>query len=84
LFHTILAKWIHDKRLQKAKELLFSTPLTIADICYEIGYENVSHFARLFKSHFGYTRARQESPNEKSGSRWVAFENCMTYPEAFK
>ena len=54
LFHATPAKWIQDKRLLKAKELLFSTQLTIADICYEIGYENVSHFSRLFKSHFGY------------------------------
>lgn len=54
LFQTTPAKWIQEKRLQKAKELIFSTKLTIADVCYEVGYENVSHFSRLYKSHFGY------------------------------
>lgn len=54
LFHTTPAKWIQEKRLLKAKELFLTTQLTIANVCYEIGYENVSHFSRLYKSHFGY------------------------------
>lgn len=53
-FHISPAKWIQEKRLQKAKELFLSTQLTIADICYQVGYENASHFSRLYKSHFGY------------------------------
>jgi AraC-like DNA-binding protein len=55
LCHTTPAKWIQEKRLQKAKELFLNTQLTIANVCYEVGYENVSHFSRLFKSHFGYS-----------------------------
>lgn len=54
LFHTTPAKWIQEKRLHKAKELFLNTQLTIADVCYEVGYENVSHFSRLYKSYFGY------------------------------
>ncbi|MDA6071651.1 AraC family transcriptional regulator [Flavobacterium sp. AC] len=54
LFHITPAKWIQEKRLHKAKELFLTTQLTIADVCYEVGYENVSHFSRLYKSHFGY------------------------------
>jgi len=54
LFHTTPAKWIQERRLQKAKELFVSTKLPIADVCYEVGYENVSHFSRLYKSHFGF------------------------------
>ncbi|MDO5609084.1 MAG: AraC family transcriptional regulator [Capnocytophaga sp.] len=46
-------KWIQEKRMQKAKELLSATEMTIADVCYSIGYENVSHFSRLFKSFWG-------------------------------
>ncbi|MDH8702729.1 AraC-like DNA-binding protein [Dysgonomonadaceae bacterium PH5-43] len=55
IFHMTPAKWIQEKRLQKAKELFLSTQLTIADVCYEVGYENASHFSRLYKSHFGYS-----------------------------
>ncbi|RQO74385.1 AraC family transcriptional regulator [Pedobacter sp. KBW06] len=55
MFHTTPARWIQEKRLQKAKDLFHSTQLTIANVCYEVGYENVSHFSRLYKSHFGYS-----------------------------
>lgn len=55
LFQTTPAKWIQEKRLQKARDLFLATQLTIANICYEVGYENVSHFSRLYKSHFGYS-----------------------------
>ncbi|MDO5608772.1 MAG: AraC family transcriptional regulator [Capnocytophaga sp.] len=47
-------KWIQEKRMQKAKELLSATEMTVADVCYHIGYENISHFSRLFKSFWGY------------------------------
>lgn len=61
LFQTTPAKWIQEKRLQKAKELISSTKLTIADVCYEVGYENVSHFSRLYKSHFGFNPSLTKS-----------------------
>jgi len=64
IFHTTPAKWIQEKRLQKAKELLLTTQLPIAQICFEIGYENVSHFSRLYKSYFGYNPS--ETKNHKN------------------
>jgi AraC family transcriptional regulator, exoenzyme S synthesis regulatory protein ExsA len=48
------SQWIRMKRLDKAKELLLSTTMTVTDICYTLGFENIAHFSRLFKSHFGY------------------------------
>ena len=61
------AQWIRDKRLTKAKELLLSTSMPIADICFQTGYENVSHFSRLYKSVFGHspTEERELSPSLK-------------------
>lgn len=47
------SQWIRQKRLVKAKELLASTGMTITDICYTLGFENIAHFSRLFKSQFG-------------------------------
>lgn len=47
-------KWIQEKRLNKAKELLSVTEMTVADVCYTVGYENISHFSRLFKGYWGY------------------------------
>ncbi|WP_207515314.1 helix-turn-helix domain-containing protein [Longitalea luteola] len=47
------SQWIREQRLKKAKELLRTTGLSIADICYSLGFENSAHFSRLFKSKFG-------------------------------
>jgi AraC-like DNA-binding protein len=48
------SQWIRQKRLDKARELLISTSMTVTDICYTTGFENIAHFSRLFKSRFGY------------------------------
>lgn len=46
------AQWIREKRLEKARELLKSTTMTVTDVCYNTGFENIAHFSRLFKSQF--------------------------------
>lgn len=46
-------QWINSKRLEKALNLIKTTPLPIADIAYECGFESYVHFSRRFKSHFG-------------------------------
>lgn len=47
------AAWIREKRLEKAKEMLETTSMSVSDICYTLGFENVSHFSRIFKASFG-------------------------------
>lgn len=46
-------QWIRQKKLEKSKELLTATTMTITDICYVAGFESIAHFSRLFKSQFG-------------------------------
>ncbi|MGE6632185.1 AraC family transcriptional regulator [Bacillus sp. NPDC077027] len=46
---------LQEKRLAKAKELLEETELSIVNIAAFIGYENISHFYRIFKQTFGKT-----------------------------
>jgi len=48
------AQWIREKRLLKAKELLHNTALSVTDICYTAGFENVAHFSKLYKDFFGH------------------------------
>lgn len=52
VYNTTPAAWIREKRLEKAKEMLETTQLPVADICFSLGFENVSHFSRIFKAHF--------------------------------
>ncbi|MCM4172380.1 AraC family transcriptional regulator [Arenibacter sp. TNZ] len=46
-------KWLQDKRLQRAKELLQTGNLKASDIYLEIGYNNLSNFSVAFKNKFG-------------------------------
>ncbi|MEO5789897.1 AraC family transcriptional regulator [Gelidibacter sp.] len=46
-------KWLQDKRLQKAKELLQGGDLKPSDIYLDIGYNNLSNFSIAFKNKFG-------------------------------
>lgn len=46
--------WVRLRRLDKARELLLNTTMTVTDVCYTLGFENLAHFSRLFKSYFGY------------------------------
>ncbi len=68
LYNMPPSDWIRIKRLNKAKEALEKTDLPILDICYMVGFENPSHFSRIFKEHFGYSpsAARQSDINERA------------------
>ncbi len=54
LYNMSPATWIREKRLNKAKEMLETTDLPVAEICYSLGFENVSHFSRIFKEFHGH------------------------------
>lgn len=41
---------IHNKLIEKAKERISTTSLTIGEIAYELGFEHASSFNKLFKS----------------------------------
>ncbi len=41
---------IHDKLIQKAKEQISTTDLTISEIAWGLGFEHLSSFNKLFKS----------------------------------
>ena len=41
---------IHDKLIEKAKEKLTTTDLSVSEIAYELGFEHSQAFSRLFKS----------------------------------
>lgn len=41
---------IHDKLIEKAKEKLSTTNLTVSEIAYELGFEHPQSFSKLFKA----------------------------------
>ncbi|MBB5622881.1 AraC-like DNA-binding protein [Pedobacter cryoconitis] len=53
IYNMTPATWIREKRLEKAKQMLETTQLPVSDICFSLGFENVSHFSRIFKTYYG-------------------------------
>lgn len=53
VYKTTPGKWLIDKRLTLAKQLLANTDKQITDILLESGFENQSHFSKVFKAKFG-------------------------------
>jgi AraC-like DNA-binding protein len=45
--------FIRTVRLQKAKELILHSQLTISEIAYEVGFVDPSYFSRKFAEEFG-------------------------------
>jgi AraC family transcriptional activator of pobA len=41
---------IHEKLIEKAKEKLSTTDLSVSEIAYELGFEHSQSFSKLFKS----------------------------------
>nr|WP_260987019.1 AraC family transcriptional regulator [Paenibacillus terrae] len=53
IYNTSPLKWVRNRRLDKAKELLAETVLSVTDVCFSTGFENIAHFSKVFKERFG-------------------------------
>lgn len=54
-YSTTPKRWLLEKRLEHANTLLAQTDQTVTDIALQVGYENVSHFIKAFKTKYGVT-----------------------------
>jgi AraC-like DNA-binding protein len=63
-FQEAPGKWLLGKRLEHAAALLRNSKLNVTEIAFESGFEDVSHFSRVFKERFGVPPVayRQNSP----------------------
>lgn len=52
---TTPAKHITIQRIERAKTLLETTDLPISDIMHSLGFDDISHFSKLFKRYAGYS-----------------------------
>ena len=57
LFHRqtgeTITTFLNQVRLEEAKRLLLSTQMNVSEICYAVGYRNLSPFTRTFKNRVG-------------------------------
>ena len=46
-------EYLRTLRLHKAKELLLTSTLNVTQVCFDVGFNNLSHFSRIFTEEFG-------------------------------
>ncbi|WP_310619467.1 helix-turn-helix domain-containing protein [Flexibacterium corallicola] len=49
------SKWLKDKRLGRAKELVNSSELSMTEIAMAVGYSNTSHFIKSYREKYAVT-----------------------------
>lgn len=65
LFHTSPGKWIVNRRLEYACELIIRTNESISRIAYSSGFEDISHFSYVFKIKYGKSPVSYRQSNSK-------------------
>jgi AraC-like DNA-binding protein len=50
-------KWLRLRRLERARGLLAEGTLQVSEVAFQCGFENLSHFSRVFKQTYGYSPA---------------------------
>jgi len=50
--------FINRERVLRAAQLLLQDFRSLADVCYQVGFNSVSYFIRTFKKHLGMTPLR--------------------------
>lgn len=53
-FNNTPQRWLTQKRLEMAHYQFVEKKRKPIDVCYELGFENLSHFSFAFKKQFGY------------------------------
>lgn len=69
-FHIAPKQYILNKRLQESRQLLLETDLSVKEIAYAVGFENVNYFSELFAARTGVsaTHFRQRALPERRTS----------------
>jgi AraC-like DNA-binding protein len=62
IFRTTPGKWLQEKRLEYSRYLLEITNDSVDEICTLSGFENRSHFIRVFKNRYGSTPGKINRP----------------------
>lgn len=47
-------KWLIRRRLEAAHELIKSGKKRVTEVCFDVGFKNLSHFSKVYKETYGY------------------------------
>ena len=60
-YHTTPGRWLTQKRLELAKSFLDAGKQNIGEVAFNSGFENLSHFSRVFKEKYGVSPAKMRT-----------------------
>ena len=72
-FHATPHEYLTRKRIERAKELLAQSELTVTEICFEVGFESLGSFSTLFHKIVGW------SPSIYRVSAWEIRKNPLKF-----
>ena len=61
--------FITDKRLEKSRQLLAETQLSIKEITAQVGYNDQNYYSRIFKGKYGLSPKEYRKNNPTGGTR---------------
>jgi AraC family transcriptional regulator, glycine betaine-responsive activator len=65
--HTSPKQYIRQRRLQRARELLHTSFLSVKEVMARVGFSDASHFSRDYKGHFKVVPRMDRLPIRKNG-----------------
>ncbi|HET6821607.1 MAG TPA: AraC family transcriptional regulator [Anaerolineales bacterium] len=72
-FHATPHEYLTRKRIERAKELLAQSELTVTEICFEVGFESLGSFSTLFHKLVGW------SPSIYRARAWEMRKNPLKF-----
>ena len=58
VFGAAPGKWLRERRLERARTMLGTGRLQVSEVAFQCGFENLSHFSRVFKAAYGHAPAQ--------------------------
>jgi AraC-like DNA-binding protein len=59
-------RYLRDRRLDRAKELLVTTPMPVTEICAAIGFQSLGSFSSLFRKATGESPAAYRAKRRRN------------------
>ena len=72
-FHATPHEYLTRKRIERARELLAESELTVTEICFEVGFESLGSFSSLFHKIAGW------SPSIYRARAWEMRRNPLKF-----
>lgn len=77
-------QYLTEKRIERAKELLVSSRLSVTDVCFEVGFQSLGSFSTLFHKRVGtspiiYRTNLSELSRAGQAPVWIPFCFQLAY-----